>query len=110
MAYENIANWTLGENKPNSNPIVERVKLMQNVYLQRIMKKITAKGYEKTNPKQTQFKPNFPPIQLISVVIDVNIGNYSAGFQQPNIANLILKSCLWAQSFQQFLLNKAFYS
>jgi len=21
MAYENIANWTLGENKPNSNPI-----------------------------------------------------------------------------------------
>jgi len=23
--YENIANWTLGENKPNSNPIAERV-------------------------------------------------------------------------------------
>ncbi len=21
MAYENIANWTLGKNKPNSNPI-----------------------------------------------------------------------------------------
>jgi len=41
-----------------SNPIAERVKLMQSVYLQRIMKKNAAKGYEKTKPKQTQFKPN----------------------------------------------------
>jgi hypothetical protein len=38
-----------------SNPIAERVKLMQSVYLTRIMKKIAAKGYEKTNPIQTQF-------------------------------------------------------
>jgi len=37
--YENIANWTLGQNKPNSNPIVERVKLMQSLYLQRITEK-----------------------------------------------------------------------
>ena len=49
-AYENKSNWTLGENKPNSNPIAERVKLMQSLYLQRIMKKYAAKGYEKTNP------------------------------------------------------------
>jgi hypothetical protein len=46
MDYENKCNWTLGENKPNSNPIqsqsnpiAERVKLMQSVYVQRIMKK-----------------------------------------------------------------------
>ncbi len=32
---------------------------MQSVYLQRIMKKYAAKGYEKTKPKQTQFKANF---------------------------------------------------
>ncbi len=38
-----------------SNPIAERVKLMQSVYLQRIMKKNAAKGYKKTKPKQTQF-------------------------------------------------------
>jgi hypothetical protein len=63
--YGNKSNWTLGESKPNSkpiqtqsNPIAERVKLMQSVYLQRIMKKSAAKGYEKTKPKQTQFKPN----------------------------------------------------
>ncbi len=29
---------------------------MQSVYLQRIMKKNTVKGYKKTKPKQTQFK------------------------------------------------------
>jgi len=43
------------KNKPNSNPIAERVKLMQSLYLQRIIKKNAAKGYEKTKPKQTQF-------------------------------------------------------
>ena len=53
--YKNKSNWTLGENKPNSNPICQRVKLMQSVYLQRIMKKNSAKGYEKTKPIQTQF-------------------------------------------------------
>jgi len=46
------------QNKPKTNPIAERVKLMQSVYLQRIMKKNAAKGYEKTNPIQTQFKPS----------------------------------------------------
>jgi hypothetical protein len=55
--YENKSNRTLGENKPNSNPIAERVKLMQSVYLQRNMKKNAAKGYEKTKPKQTQSNP-----------------------------------------------------
>jgi len=53
--YENISDWTLGENKPNSNPISERVKLLQSVHLQRIMKKNPDMGYEKTKPKQTQF-------------------------------------------------------
>ncbi len=53
--YENKRDWTIGENKPNSNPIAKRVKLIQGVYLQSIMKKNAAKGYEKTKPKQTQF-------------------------------------------------------
>ncbi len=64
--YENISNWTLGQSKPNSNPIqtqsnpiAERVKLMQSEYLQRIMKKNADKGYEKTNPIQTQSNPTF---------------------------------------------------
>jgi hypothetical protein len=53
---KNISDWTLGQNKPNSNPIYQGVKLMQSVYLQRNMKKNAAKGYEKTKPKQTQFQ------------------------------------------------------
>ena len=60
--YEKQCTWTLGQNKPNSNPkqtqFAERVKLMQSVYLQRIMKKNAAKGHEKTKPRQTQFRPN----------------------------------------------------
>jgi hypothetical protein len=27
MAYENKSNWTLGENKPNSNPISSKAKM-----------------------------------------------------------------------------------
>ncbi len=53
--YENDNTFRLPENKPNTKPICQRVKLMQSVYLQRIMKKNAAKGYEKTNPIQTQF-------------------------------------------------------
>ncbi len=53
--YKNKSNWTLGQNKPNSNPISEKPKLMQIVYLQRIMKKNADMGSKKTNPIQTQF-------------------------------------------------------
>ncbi len=64
-----------------------------------------------TGPKkQTQFKPNFPPIHLISVAIDVNIGSYSAGLQQPNITNLIFKKSSMNSERSAFFLNKAFYS
>ena len=59
--YENKSNWTLGENKPKQTQSCppqadcQRVKLMQSVYLQRIIMKNAAKGYKKTKPKQTQF-------------------------------------------------------
>ncbi len=52
--YENISDWTIGQNKPNSNPIYQRVKLMQSVYLQRIMKKMRLRAMK----KQSQYKPN----------------------------------------------------
>ena len=47
---------------------------MQSVYLQRIMKKNTAKGYEKTNPIQTQFKPK--QTQSKPVLSAVELGNF----------------------------------
>ncbi len=76
-AYENKRNWTIGQSKPNSNPIqtqtnpiAERVKLMQSVYLQRFMKKNADKGYEKTKPIQTQF-PKWPKMNVnLSVTKD----------------------------------------
>ncbi len=52
--YENKWQRRVRKNKPNSNPIAERVKLIQSVYLQRIMKKNAAKGYEKTNPTKPE--------------------------------------------------------
>jgi hypothetical protein len=71
MTYENKSDWTLGENKPNSNPIqtqfkpnqsqfAERAKLMQSMYLQRIMKKMRIRVIKKQSqnkPNQTQLKP-----------------------------------------------------
>ena len=47
---------------------------MQSVYLQRIMKKYVAKGYEKTNPIQTQFQTRqaeyTAPLQYGATVVD----------------------------------------
>jgi len=53
--YENKSAFRVRKNKAKTKPICQRVKLMQSVYLQRIMKKNADKGYEKTKPKQTQF-------------------------------------------------------
>ncbi len=53
-----LSRWRGKKNKPNSNPIAERVILMQSVYLQRIMKKKADKGYEKTNPISEMAKMN----------------------------------------------------
>jgi len=53
--YKNLIPLAGQKNKPNSNPIAERVKLTQSMLLQKITKKNVAKGYE----KQSQNKPNF---------------------------------------------------
>jgi hypothetical protein len=44
--------------KANSNPIYQRPKMMQSVYLQRIMKIYVDMGPKKQTQKQSQFKPN----------------------------------------------------
>jgi len=65
MNYKNFIPLAGQKNKPNSNPIAERVKLMQSLYLQRIIKKNAAKGYEKTKPKQTQFAKRLQLMQSL---------------------------------------------
>ena len=83
-----------------TNPISKTPKINVTLYVIEDYENETTTGPK----KQTQNKPNFPPIQLISVAIDVNIGSYSAGFQQPNIANLIFKkSSMNSERSENFL-------
>ena len=55
MDYENIANWTLGQNKPNSNPIkpnLKRAKINANDFI--------TKDYGKKDDFVVRInKPNF---------------------------------------------------
>jgi len=62
-----------------TKPIAERVKLMQSVYLQRIMKKNADKGYEKTKPKQTQNKANFRQEMLKMPYLPACVKRHYAG-------------------------------
>jgi len=62
--YENIANWTLGENKPNSNPIkpnCQKAKMNVNSLITKDYRKNDAFAVQQnkpnSNPKQTQTKP-----------------------------------------------------
>ncbi len=59
MAYENIANWTIGQNKPNSNPIkpnLQKAKMNVNLTLTKDYRKNDCLASQKTNPIQTQFR------------------------------------------------------
>ncbi len=55
MDYENKSNWTLGENKPNSNPIkhnLQKVKMNVNTFI--------TKDYRKNDDFVVRInKPNF---------------------------------------------------
>ncbi len=58
--YENKSNWTLGENKPNSNPIKANFRKAQmnvNSLITKDYRKNDVFADQKTNPIQTQSKP-----------------------------------------------------
>ena len=67
MAYENIRNWTLGQNKPNSNPIkpnsnpilsaVGGLQMSVSIYCTKDYRKNDCLAAQKTKPIQTQSKP-----------------------------------------------------
>jgi len=63
--YAKMDIWLLGKTnpikaktKPIQTQLLQRAKMMQSVYIQRIKKKNANMGYEKTNPIQSQFKAN----------------------------------------------------
>ncbi len=63
-AYENKSNWTLGENKPNSNPIkpnFQKAQMNVNSLITKDYRKnddfAVQKNKPNSNPIQTQTKP-----------------------------------------------------
>ena len=50
MDYENKRNWTLGENKPNSNPISEMAKMNVTSLITKDYRKNDCLAAQKTNP------------------------------------------------------------
>ncbi|MFH1883930.1 MAG: hypothetical protein ABIL62_14630 [Planctomycetota bacterium] len=66
MNYENISDWTLGQNKPNSNPIKPNFRKAQmnvNSFITKDYRKnddfAVQKNKPNSNPIQTQTKPIF---------------------------------------------------
>ena len=62
-AYENKSNWTLGENKPNSNPIQSQSNPIskQNKANQSQSNPISKPIQSQSNPKEQVKNPEFPP-------------------------------------------------
>jgi len=56
MDYENKHNWTLGQNKPNSNPISVKPKMNVNLYVIEDYENETAFRPQKNKPNQSQFQ------------------------------------------------------
>jgi len=112
-------NDDLTKNKPNSNQFVERAKLMQSVYLQRIMKIYANMGKKnkanskpismhitlKTKPKQTQFQDlilpqkakinhNLLPIALFPLTSST-VPDYNRVFSQISCSQRTLFERSW---------------
>jgi len=58
VVYENKSNWTLGENKPKTNPIkanFRKAKMNVNFYLTKDYKNVPLRRRGENKPNQTQF-------------------------------------------------------
>ncbi len=56
MAYENKRDWTLGQSKPNSNPISSKAQMNVNSLITKDYIKKDDFAVQKTKPIQTQYK------------------------------------------------------
>ncbi len=55
MDYENISDWTLGQSKPNSNPISSKAQMNVNSLITKDYIKYDDFAVPKNKPNQTQF-------------------------------------------------------
>jgi len=58
MDYENIANWTIGESKPNSKPISSKGKMNVNLFATKDYENETTLRLQKNKPNQSQWIGN----------------------------------------------------
>ena len=85
MDYENISDWTLGENKPNSNPIkpnLKRAKMDVNIYYKEVYENILCiPSSRKANPNKPNFKRRTYSLTgqsgFITMVSDKIIDNFA---------------------------------
>ncbi len=82
--YENISNWTLGENKPNSNPIkpnLKRAKMNINLTLTKDYEKKTlgerGKKQSQTKPNKAKFKKAKMNVTVFYIKDYENISNWA---------------------------------
>ncbi len=74
--YENKLNWTLSENKPNSNPIQSQTKPIC-FYAQMNASSVLTKDYEnkrlcrgaENKPKTNPIKANFKPVRKLDALM-----------------------------------------
>jgi hypothetical protein len=62
MDYENKSDWTLGENKPNSNPNkpnLLKAKMNVNSFIKKDYRKNDAFAVQKNKPNSNPIKANF---------------------------------------------------
>ena len=104
--YENETAFRPKKTNPIQTQFKKRVKLIQSVYLQRIMKKNAAKGYEKTNPKQTQSNPisnAHKATKGAGIVIRIRLGTFSLPpvrvekFRSTSFAFLFFCGCFFSR-------------
>ncbi len=74
--YRKKDDFSVRINKPNSKPICQRVKLMQSLYLQRIMKNNADMGYENSNPNKPNFKLRAYPNNRLVMRPSENLSAY----------------------------------
>jgi len=122
-AYENKSNWTLGQNKPNSNPktnpISKILKMNVNIYYTKVYNNKTDIRRITNKPNQTQSNPIgllSSVVRLLSSVIRPLFPD-KAGFSfdfvaRPLIINANIRQLhrpMRSEQFEQFKARKETY-
>ena len=104
-AYENKPDWTLGENKPNSNPISERPKMNASAFSQKGYENETSYRLRKNKPNQTQLRTGHQPPPTLLL-----LPQFSSKFTLKNAPAPLRSRCVAQEIFEKLLICTCFYS